>query len=193
MGLTADELFLRSLDKATSVFARLKPSDYGKPTPDDDWDVHALANHMLYEISWVPDILAGRRVAADSDRYDGDLLGSDPPAAWAEAAALARGQVRLYDPDGIALVSYGEIYNDEYLREVAGDLLIHNWDLAAALGLDRSVDFEAAATVYRDLRPEVDKLQGTGVYGPPLKVSRFADPLAKLLTITGRDAGWHPA
>jgi uncharacterized protein (TIGR03086 family) len=184
------ELFERCLNDAARAVDQLKPADFSRPTPDDEWNARTLANHMLYELSWIPDILSGKRLADVGSKYDGDLLGDDPHEAWHKAAALARGEVRLADLHRKVHLSYGNTRGQNYLEQVSGDLLIHAWDLAAALGLTRTMDQEAVEHIYKGLRTSIDDLQAFGIYKPPRDVPEDSDTQTKLLALTGRDAAW---
>jgi len=73
--MNAKALFLATLDQATAVIDHVAPDDYHRPTPDTEWDVAALAGHMLYELCWVPDLLQGKTIAEVGSVYDGDLIG----------------------------------------------------------------------------------------------------------------------
>lgn len=191
--MDAKEFFNHALEHATLAFRHLNPADYARPTPDAEWNARELGNHILYELSWVPHLLAGEKITDVGDRYDSDLLYADPQQKWDEAAALAKGSVMLANLHGTAHVSYGNVKNEKYLREVARDLLIHSWDLAAALGIDRSLDPETAKEAYDDLRPNAKFLASSGLFAPPLAIPKDADIQTKLLALVGRDAGWHPA
>src|SRR5215469_2161023 len=58
-------------------------------TPDEEWNVRELVNHVVSEDLWAPPLLAGSTIAEVGDRFDGDVLGADPKAAWALASAAA--------------------------------------------------------------------------------------------------------
>lgn len=187
------ELFLRCLRQATKAIDQLQPKDYNLPTPDTEWDAHTLANHMLYELSWIPDIMAGQTIAEVGSKYDGDLIGENPAGAWEEAAALAKGEVAVADLRATAHLSYGNVQNRDYIQQVSGDLLIHAWDLAAALGIDRRLDPTAVEEVYAGILPSAQSLSKSGLYKPSLVVPPDADTQTQLLALVGRDADWHPA
>ena len=70
-------LFKNCLGQASNVVSQVKTSQFKDPTPDTEWDVAALTRHMLYELSWVADILDGKTVAEVGNKYDTDLIGND--------------------------------------------------------------------------------------------------------------------
>lgn len=163
------------------------------PTPDTDWDVRALVNHVLGENLWAPPLLEGKTIAEVGDRFDGDQLGDDPAAAWAEAAAAS---VASVSQDGVlertVHVSFGDISAREYVSQLVSDHLIHGWDLARALGDDAPLDPELVDFVYDFLGPQVDAWRGAGVFAARVDVPSGADRQSELLAATGRDPGWAP-
>jgi uncharacterized protein (TIGR03086 family) len=191
--MNAPELFFRCLDQATKVINHLTVADYLRPTPDTEWDAKTLANHMLYELSWVPDILSGQTIAKVGGKYDSDLIGDDPAENWNEAAAIAKGEATLANMRATAHLSYGNVPNEDYLRQVSGDLLIHSWDLAAALGIDRTLDTAAVEEVYEGILPSAPSLSKSGLYKASLVVSPEADTQTQLLALVGRHADWQPS
>ena len=111
-------------------------------TPDEDWAVRDLINHVAGEDLWAPPLLAGSPTIAEvGDRFDGDVLGADPRAAWAAASA---GAVRAVGKQGamdqIVHLSFGDFPGREYVLQLFADHLIHAWDLARAIGADERLD-----------------------------------------------------
>jgi uncharacterized protein (TIGR03086 family) len=86
VGIT--ELHRRALDAGRHLIAGVGPDDWTLPTPDDDWDVRALVNHVAAGNFWAAELAAGRTIDEVGDRLDGDVLGADPAAAY-EASAWA--------------------------------------------------------------------------------------------------------
>ena len=60
-------------------------------TPDEDWTVRDLVNDLAGEdrCEAMPPLLAGSTIAEVGDRFEGDVLGAEPNAAWAAASAAA--------------------------------------------------------------------------------------------------------
>jgi uncharacterized protein (TIGR03086 family) len=62
------------------------PDGWTAPTPCTEWTVRDLVNHLVGEHLWAPHLLRGETVEQVGDRYEGDVLGKDPVAAWDAAA-----------------------------------------------------------------------------------------------------------
>jgi uncharacterized protein (TIGR03086 family) len=158
------------------------------PTPDTEWDVRALVNHVLAENLWAPPLLDGMTIAEVGDRFDGDQLGDDPAGAWAAAAsssvASVAGEGAL---ERTVHVSFGDIPGREYVSQLVCDHLIHGWDLARAIGADEALDPDLVDFAYEFLAPQVDGWRSAGVLGPRVDVPAGADRQSELLGLTGRD------
>src|SRR3954451_12429528 len=83
------ELHRRACEGFGARIHQVGDDQWSSPTPCAGWDVRALVNHLVNENRWTPEIFAGRTVAEVGDRFDGDLLGSDPKATWNDAAREA--------------------------------------------------------------------------------------------------------
>ena len=157
------------------------------PTPDTEWDVRALVNHVLNEDLWAPPLLRGMTIAEVGDRFDGDQLGDDPEAAWADAAAASVAAVSEAGAlDRTVHVSFGDISGHEYVSQLTCDHLIHGWDLARAIGVDERLDPELVEFAYDYLAPQVDGWRSAGVFGPQVEVPAGASRQDQLLGLTGR-------
>lgn len=179
-------------ERAVEEFGRRVPligdDQWGGPTPDTEWDVRALVNHVLAEDLWAPPLFEGLTIAEVGDRFDGDQIGDDASAAWAKAAEEAIAAVRQPGAlDRIVHVSFGDISGREYVSQLTCDHIIHGWDLARAIGADERLDPELVAFASDFLSPQLEGWRMAGVFGPPVDVGADADPQARLLGLTGRD------
>ncbi|MFC4123305.1 TIGR03086 family metal-binding protein [Nocardia rhizosphaerae] len=177
----------------SSLLHTLSPDRLGEPTPCADFDVRALLNHLLF---WGPSLIGAARkeavappAAAESDV---DLTAGDWAAAlvaqlgelaeaWRDPAAW-QGVTRMGGPTELPAPLVGGM--------VVGELVVHGWDLARAVGatvrwepelLDRVLD-ETAATAAQG--------RAMGIYGPEVPVSSDAPPIDRVLGLTGRDPRW---
>jgi uncharacterized protein (TIGR03086 family) len=180
------ELFARSVEQFGARLPAIGDR-WHDPTPDDEWDVRALVNHVLGENLWAPPLLDGMTIAEVGDRFDGDQLGDDPLAAWAQAAppsvAAVAGAGAL---ERTVRVSFGDISGQEYVSQLTCDHLIHGWDLARAIGADEALDPELVEFAHGYLAPQVDGWRSAGAFGPAVEVPAGASRQDELLAMTGR-------
>lgn len=186
------QLFRRAVAAATPLVEGVGAAQFGLATPCAEWDVRALAGHLLYELSWVPDLILGATIAEVGDRYDGDLIGDGLASSWRRAADAALSAVDRCDLAALAHLSYGEVSNDFYLRQVGGDVVIHSWDLGVATGAQVRFDPDLAEAVYQNTLPGVEGMQASGLFAPPVPVPEGADSQTRMVGLFGRDPGWRP-
>ena len=176
-------------DHTGTVLAGVRADQWHDPTPDTEWDVRMLVNHVTVEQLWVPPLARGSTVADIGDRFDGDQLGDDPVAVW---DAAVKESLRAFGApgalDGVVSLSSGERPTAEYCWEMTTDALIHSWDLARGIGADEALDAELADLVYERTLPVAEQLQETGLFAPPVPVPGDAPLQTKLLAIFGRRA-----
>lgn len=183
------DLFRRALASFDVRVHAIRDDQWRLPTPDAEWDVRALLNHGVYEVSWAPETLGGRTIAEVGDRFEGDLLGDDPKGAW--SAARDHVLAAIDDP-GIELVtvelSRGAAPAGEYLTELACDLTIHAWDLARAISAPEALDPELVDFALNYFAENADMWRTAGVLGVELPVTDDVDNQSRLLALTGREA-----
>ena len=122
---------------------QVRDDQWALPTPCAEWDARALVNHLVGEARWTAPLLAGQTIAQVGDRFDGDLLGSDPRAAWAAAYDEAVDAAdRAKSEERIVHLSFGDTPAEEYLRQLTADYLVHSWDLAVTIGAPDRLDSE---------------------------------------------------
>lgn len=184
--MDAKVLFEQCLAQTTEVMAQVKTSQFDDPTPDTEWNVRTLVTHMLYELSWVADILAGKTVAEVGQKYDGDLIGTDLQKNWRTTADSALSAVTQVDLTRTIHLSYGDFPAEHYIREQANDQLIHAWDLGSAIGAPVQFDPAVAEELYQAALPRKDELAASGLFAPALAVPETADIQTKLLALLGR-------
>jgi uncharacterized protein (TIGR03086 family) len=181
------DLHRRALDEFGRRVHAVGADQWGCPTPCKDWEVRNLVNHLVAEQLWVPPLLAGKRAADLGAGFaSGDVLGSDPVAAWDTAAAAAR--AAFADTGALRRtvhLSYADRPGEEYAREMIFDLVVHSWDLARGISVDDTVDPELVEAVYGHIEPDTD-LAASGLFDAPVPVPDDADEQAKLIAFTGR-------
>ena len=184
-GVAAD-LYRPCAEELGAVVARIGADDWSRPTPCGDWDVRTVLNHVVGEARWVAALLAGSTIAEVGDAYDGDLLGDDPHHAWRLADAAARAAVTEVDETRPVTLSFGTVPAAEYLRQVAADHLVHAWDLAQGIGVDRRLPDEVVAEVSQWFAGAEEGYRAAGAIGPRVPVAPEADAQTRLLARFGR-------
>jgi uncharacterized protein (TIGR03086 family) len=180
-------LFARAVDGFGRRVDAIGDDQWTGPTPDTEWDVRTLTNHVLVEALWAPPLLDGLTIADVGARFDGDQLGEEPKAAWTAAATAAVAAASSPGAlDRAVHVSFGDISGQEYITQLLCDHLIHGWDLARAIGADERLepDLVEFATAY--FEPQAGDWRAAGIFGPAQPVMAEADGQARLLALTGR-------
>jgi uncharacterized protein (TIGR03086 family) len=177
-------------ERAVDGFGRRLPAigdRWRASTPNTEWDVRALVNHVLVENLWAPPLLRGATIAEVGNRFDGDQLGDDPEATWSSAASASVAAVAEDGAlDRTVHVSFGDISGSEYVSQVLCDHVIHGWDLARAIGADERLDPELVEFAYAFLSPHADDWRRAGAFGPRIDLPAGADRQDQLLALTGR-------
>jgi uncharacterized protein (TIGR03086 family) len=182
-------MFGRAVAEFDARVQQIDDHQWQAATPDEDWCVRDLVNHLVAEDLWAPPLLAGSTITEVGDRFEGDVLGSRPKAAWTAASAEA---VRAVEADGamdrIVHLSFGDFPGGEYTLQLFADHLIHTWDLARAIGADEHLDEElvTSCATWFDATEEAYRSAGVIAARPP--VPGDADPQTLLLARFGRRA-----
>ena len=88
--------------------------------------------------------------------------------------------------DEIVTLPFGEMTAKDGFGFPLGDLLIHTWDLARAVGADDHLLSEACSVVYANLEPIDALIRAPGFFGPKLEPAADADAQDRLLAFVGR-------
>ena len=180
------ELYIYALGEASKIVRQVEPEQMEHPTPDTEWTVHDLVQHITYELAWTADIIAGKTIAEVGDKYEGELLNGDLLEAWEHYEALTRAAVESCDIKGVAHLSYGDKAVGEYLLEAGNDQLIHAWDLGEAIGVSVAFDEQVARTLYEQALARKEEFMESGLFKTPVEVADSATLQTKLLAILGR-------
>ncbi|MFD8148938.1 TIGR03086 family metal-binding protein [Streptomyces sp. NPDC059708] len=180
-------LLEKALNHTTGLLNNVTPDQYGQPTPCDDFDVRALANHLVAGNPYYVTLAQGG--GPDFSLFARDQIGDEQPgdvyargakevlAAWQSDGALER-QMPL--PGG----GTGPRIVDLHLLEA----VLHSWDLATATGQDRTGDPEAVQAAFAgwygnfpdEIRP------ATGMFGPAKTAADDAPTADRLAAYFGR-------
>ena len=182
------ELHHRAVDAFDSRVAVVAEEQWDKATELPGWDVRTLVNHLVNENKWTPPLLGGSRIEDVGDRFDGDLLGGDPHAAWKESAAEAKAAVTEEAVERTVHLSFGDAPGSEYVMQLFADHLIHSWDLARAVDGDVGLDPELVAACAQWFSSVEDDYRKGGAIGEAATIPPDADIQTVLLARFGRTA-----
>jgi uncharacterized protein (TIGR03086 family) len=181
------ELHAQALD-ATGRIVRGIPADrWHSATPCVGWDARALVNHLVSGNLWAAELAAGGTIEGVGSRLDGDLLGDDPAAAYAQSAEAAAEVFRRPGAlDAPCAVSYGPIPGAVYAGHRFLDVLVHGWDLAMASGQDYALDPQLMQACRQIIEPQLEAFRSAGALGPEVTVPADASTQTRFLALLGR-------
>lgn len=182
------ELLDAAAGSALPVIRGIDDSRLDDPTPCAEYDVRALAGHLVQVV--VNFTALGARhdtesgAAADAVTGDWRERFGEKTDALVAAWAAPGAEEGTAGARGFPARTVGHM--------VLGDLTVHAWDLARATGQD----FEPDAAVVDELGPALEgmapKAREAKVFGEPFPVRDGASPFARVLALTGRDPDWQP-
>jgi uncharacterized protein (TIGR03086 family) len=169
------------------IVAGVSPDQYGLPTPCTEWDVRTLLNHMLGALTVWRDLPAGK---PDLAALGQEHVGDDPANAY---DALTAATLDAWRAGGVVenpvQFAGSELPGAFAARMLAGDVLIHGWDLARATGQPAPRNDELAADLLdwqeeaaRRFPPESRER----AFGPEVTAPEGADTMTRLLCVAGR-------
>jgi len=188
------ELFEACLGQATGVVKQVRSTHFANATPDAEWNVRDLIGHMLHKLQEMPSILEGEPQTESDLTYDAELVGDDSvelSANWQSAVDAAEMALEDADAEDIARLTYGSVIVDEYLAQLASDLLIHSWDLGKAIGVPVKFDNTLAEIIYRTTAEHKQEFKDSGLFSKELEVVGNVDIQTRLLALFGRRADWQ--
>lgn len=181
------ELHAQALDHTGRIVAGIKPDQWQAETPCDGWDVHTLLNHLVAGNLWAAELGAGATIAEVGDRFDGDMLGTDPAASYAVSAAAAAETFRKPGAlEAPCAVSYGPVPGSVYAGHRFLDVLVHGWDLAVATGQDPALDTALVRACREVIEPQVAAFRAAGAVGAEQPVPPGATEQQRFLAMLGR-------
>jgi uncharacterized protein (TIGR03086 family) len=176
-----------ALEATGRLVEGVKPDQLDDPTPCDGWNVRELLNHVISGNFWVGELVAGRTIEEVGDKYDGDVIGADPAAAYRDSALVAGPAFK--EPGAMekpVAVSYGPVPGSVYAGHRLIDVLVHGWDLAKGTGQDTTLDPALVEACWAVVEPQLAELSGSGAFGTTVEVPADANLQTRLLAALGR-------
>ncbi|MDN5919279.1 MAG: TIGR03086 family metal-binding protein [Pseudonocardia sp.] len=192
--MTAQELYLRALDRVSAVVDAVPAERWDDPTPCPDWSARQLLGHLIDGQHQILTMAtgAGARLPVTDPAAPGSLGGSDPAAAWSEAHRHITGALTAIAPDTAVTTPLGTQTLEQLLVIALIEPVVHAWDLATATGAPADLDTDAVNALLPGVLALGDQLQTTGMYRAPLSAACDAPPQDQLLAALGRDPHGPP-
>lgn len=169
----------QALVVAHHVAETIGPDDLHRPTPCPEFDVAALADHLVDTIARL-----GAAAGIQTDASDGDSV--DHRIQRVTQAILA-GWRRRGLADDVAF-SGRTLPSRLALGILSLELVVHGWDLAVALHRPLHVaDTHAAYVLGLAQQTLTAQSRATAGFDPPVPVPATASALERLVAFTGRD------
>lgn len=162
-------------------------NNWDAPTPVPEWVSGDIVEHLL---TWFPEFLDTGGIEFPEPSDSADLS-----ARWQHQTEAI--QALLDDPANegriFAHPQIGEFPLDVTVdRFYTGDVYLHTWDLARAIGHPPDLDPVYATEMLIGMEPMDEMLRSSGHYGPKKPVADSADPVSKIMAFVGRDPNWQP-
>jgi len=176
----------RTVDNVTA-------GQFGDPTPDTDWDVRTLLNHLILWTAYsferrahgesVPEEMMARDFAAEpgfAAAYRAQL--DRALAAWADPAVWERDLNVMGSPTPAADIA----------AMMLAELVLHGWGLAAATRQDYTLSDRAATAALAAVEANAELFRQYKGFADAVTVPDGAPALDRALALSGRDPGWTP-
>ncbi len=181
-------------EAAARTVDNVRPGQFGDPTPDTEWDVRTLLNHLILWTSYsaerrahgesVSEELMAKDCAAEPDfaaayraQLDRALAAWADPAAWEQDLNVMGTPTPAADIAGLLLA----------------EMVLHAWDLAAATGQRYTVSDKAAEAALRAVAANAELFRQYKGFAEPVEVAADAPVLDRVLALSGRDPRWAAA
>ena len=172
-----------------AIAAEVTAADLDRPTPCEGWTVRDLLAHVIGGNLMAAALLDGASrdeaiAVLDGIVIDGDAIVAVRASIDAQARAFA-------SPDALTTTVHHpamDMPGAQLLGFRVGDLLVHSWDLARAIGADETLDADVVAVVATNIEPMRPFIGQVGMFGdgPSGEVDDAPDAQLRLLDLMGR-------
>jgi uncharacterized protein (TIGR03086 family) len=182
------------LDRAAAEFrARLDlvtAPQWVLRTPCSEWDVRGLVNHVVTANVTGARLLGGASRDETIAMIGADYIGAGDPIEVFVRTAVEQATA-FRGPGALEQVVHHPAFDmpgTQLLDFRIGDMLLHAWDLARAIGGDETLDPDLVAFVWESLEPLAGALPASGAFGAGASgvLTDDAPIQVRLLDLSGR-------
>ena len=186
-------LYLSAEHEFTVRVHAIAEDQWDNATPDTEWMVADLVEHLIDEHRWAAPLMHGQDLESAAKVVEGSRslpvdggVGANLAQEWDEAALLSNEAFTAPGAlDREVELSRGATPVRSYLEEMIFDLTIHAWDLGQAIGYRGSLPDDLVSAIYSAVSVMGD-LSGSGMFAPPVDCADDAPTIDKLVAATGR-------
>jgi uncharacterized protein (TIGR03086 family) len=151
-------------------------------TPCEGWTARDLLDHLIDGPSGLFTMAGLDPLPPGPDRAE------DPVGAFRHVADAVR--TGLEEP-AVAAATFDTPVGPQTIESavsqfICGDLVVHQWDLARATGLDETLDPDEVRGMHAALLPMDEHLRRPGIFGPKVDPPPGADEQTAFLAFLGR-------
>ncbi|SES97252.1 TIGR03086 family metal-binding protein [Geodermatophilus poikilotrophus] len=183
------ELYLRALDRLSTVVDAVPADCWDVPTPCPDWSARQLLGHLVdgqHQVLAMATGVGSRPPVTDSAAL-GALGGRAPAATWSEVRQQITRALAGIAPSTSVATPLGSQTVGQLLGIALIEPVVHAWDLATATGQAADLDPDAVRALLPGVLALGDRLQATGMYRAAVRVPGQAPPQDQLLAAVGRN------
>ena len=181
-------VLMRGFDVADSLVSALTPADLDLATPCDEFAVRDLVDHLVLVVRRVRIVLEGRPFT--DAVVSGATSLRELRAAWATALAELRDAAPGFDLTRLVTAPFGTVPAPMALGMYCGEVTVHSWDLAVAVGRTDLLDPSLAEALVDGARRGIPEDREGIPFGPVVPVADDAAAYDRLLGWYGRDPKW---
>ncbi|WP_370288899.1 TIGR03086 family metal-binding protein [Nocardioides sp.] len=182
-------VLLHALDVATPIVTLAAATDLDGPTPCDDYDLRTLLGHCLTVVDRIRVVTGGGHFSevpqvtvVDDERI---------VEAWTTAVDRLATALPSVDLASLVTAPFGVLPAGAVLGSYIGEVAVHSWDLAAAIGRRDLLDGALAAPLLPSAQARIPE-QGRDQmpFGAVVPVPDGADDYDRLVAWFGRRPDW---
>ncbi|MDH3302910.1 MAG: maleylpyruvate isomerase family mycothiol-dependent enzyme [Acidimicrobiia bacterium] len=167
-----------------AVIQRVPADRWDEASPCDGW----CARDVVAHAAGVVDAVAQMTRTGENALPETPDPGDDPVGLWNSSRdSLLEA---LDEPGALGKVGnywFGESTIEDILAFSQWDPLIHAWDLGQAVGLEAHTNQDLAESSLEIIGANAETLRAMSLMGPEVQVPADADPMTRLLGLTGRN------
>lgn len=177
----------RALDATAVIVHGITDDQWHLPTPCEEWDVRASANHLVGGVRAFSELLSGADIQEED--LTCDHLGTDPAAAYDNAAMADHAAWNRPDVlAGTVTLAFATLPAPMAAVIHLTELVVHGIDLAVATHQHDTIDEHLAENLLDRMHAMggIDAFRGPGFFGPEVPTDAAQPAHARLLAYVGR-------